>query len=300
MDVSPSLTEPGGFTQSPFLVSSPSDSLAKTSVSPGVVPGSEEQDPASSSPAAGSLSLFDPDGYSSRTFQVSSLARAVGTSESCLGRWPTSGTAWRGGFSTHVSSECRSADGVCSSSEPSLAEILEPPLSVPARYSLSARAALGILRRAEKRGRTLPPHLEEALATVAGTTATRSTGGGHSSLSGLGNGGPDDNDAQAGRLVSYALNAKRGSRDDGESETLVTHSGVAATLSKGSAGGRRQEDDVNIGVRRLTPTECERLQGLPDGWTNLGATSDSRRYSAIGDAVTVNVAEWIGRRIGTP
>jgi DNA (cytosine-5)-methyltransferase 1 len=45
------------------------------------------------------------------------------------------------------------------------------------------------------------------------------------------------------------------------------------------------------GVRRLTPTECERLQGFPDGWTdNL---SDTQRYRAMGNAVTVNVAEWI-------
>ena len=51
------------------------------------------------------------------------------------------------------------------------------------------------------------------------------------------------------------------------------------------------------GVRRLTPTECERLQGFPDGWTQLGDTADSKRYSALGDAVTVNVAEWIGRRL---
>jgi DNA (cytosine-5)-methyltransferase 1 len=50
-------------------------------------------------------------------------------------------------------------------------------------------------------------------------------------------------------------------------------------------------------VRRLTPTECERLQSLPDGWTDLGGTPDSRRYAALGDAVTANVAEWIGRRI---
>ncbi len=50
-------------------------------------------------------------------------------------------------------------------------------------------------------------------------------------------------------------------------------------------------------VRRLTPTECERLQGLPDGWTDLGGTPDSKRYAALGDAVTVNVAEWIGRRL---
>lgn len=50
-------------------------------------------------------------------------------------------------------------------------------------------------------------------------------------------------------------------------------------------------------VRRLTPVECERLQGFPDGWTDLGGTPDSRRYAALGDAVTVPVAEWIGLRL---
>jgi len=57
---------------------------------------------------------------------------------------------------------------------------------------------------------------------------------------------------------------------------------------------------VGIGqtVRRLTPTECERLQALPDGWTRLDdRTPDSRRYAGLGDAVTATVAEWIGRRI---
>jgi hypothetical protein len=49
-----------------------------------------------------------------------------------------------------------------------LTEILEPPQNVPARYSLSARAAQGILRRARNRGRTLPEHLAVALAAVAG------------------------------------------------------------------------------------------------------------------------------------
>jgi DNA (cytosine-5)-methyltransferase 1 len=49
------------------------------------------------------------------------------------------------------------------------------------------------------------------------------------------------------------------------------------------------------GVRRLTPTECERLQALPDDWTAHGP--DSRRYAALGDAVTSSVAEWIGRRL---
>lgn len=54
-------------------------------------------------------------------------------------------------------------------------------------------------------------------------------------------------------------------------------------------------------VRKLTPRECERLQGLPDDWTLIDwlgkPAPDSRRYAALGDAVTANVAEWIGRRI---
>ena len=49
------------------------------------------------------------------------------------------------------------------------------------------------------------------------------------------------------------------------------------------------------GVRRLTPTECERLQGFPDGWT--AGQSDTQRYRQLGNAVCVPVAEWIGRRI---
>jgi DNA (cytosine-5)-methyltransferase 1 len=51
----------------------------------------------------------------------------------------------------------------------------------------------------------------------------------------------------------------------------------------------------NASVRRLTPTECERLQGLPDGWTTPGP--DSRRYAGLGDAVTSPVGKWIGRRL---
>jgi len=48
-------------------------------------------------------------------------------------------------------------------------------------------------------------------------------------------------------------------------------------------------------VRRLTPTECERLQGFPDGWTEDQA--DSHRYKQMGNAVTVNVISWIGSRL---
>jgi DNA (cytosine-5)-methyltransferase 1 len=48
-------------------------------------------------------------------------------------------------------------------------------------------------------------------------------------------------------------------------------------------------------VRRLTPTECERLQGFPDSWT--GGQADGPRYRQLGNAVAVPVAAWIGRRI---
>lgn len=52
-------------------------------------------------------------------------------------------------------------------------------------------------------------------------------------------------------------------------------------------------------VRRLTPLECERLQGFPDNWTNIlkGDEDDSPRYFALGNAVSVPCAEWIAKRI---
>lgn len=54
-------------------------------------------------------------------------------------------------------------------------------------------------------------------------------------------------------------------------------------------------------VRRLTPLECERLQGFPDGWTDVPhngkPASDSARYKALGNSMAVPVMRWIGERI---
>lgn len=55
-------------------------------------------------------------------------------------------------------------------------------------------------------------------------------------------------------------------------------------------------------VRRLTPTECERLQGFPDGWTDIPWNGkehppDGPRYKAIGNSFAVPVVRWIGERI---
>ena len=52
-------------------------------------------------------------------------------------------------------------------------------------------------------------------------------------------------------------------------------------------------------VRRLTPLECERLQGFPDGWTDIPDNPDSQRYRQMGNAVAVPVVEWILKRIVT-
>jgi DNA (cytosine-5)-methyltransferase 1 len=64
-----------------------------------------------------------------------------------------------------------------------------------------------------------------------------------------------------------------------------------------TGGGHPPEVANGYGVRRLTPTECERLQGFPDGHTAVNEQSDSARYKQLGNAVCVNVAEWLGRRI---
>jgi DNA (cytosine-5)-methyltransferase 1 len=58
-----------------------------------------------------------------------------------------------------------------------------------------------------------------------------------------------------------------------------------------------------MAVRRLTPTECERLQGFPDGYTDIQPngkqTPDGPRYKALGNSMAVPVMKWIGERIGT-
>ena len=51
-------------------------------------------------------------------------------------------------------------------------------------------------------------------------------------------------------------------------------------------------DEINL-IRRLTPLECERLQGFPDGWTNIPSASDSARYKALGNSVAIPCVEFV-------
>ena len=50
-------------------------------------------------------------------------------------------------------------------------------------------------------------------------------------------------------------------------------------------------------VRKLTPTECERLQGLPDGYTDINGASDSKRYKALGNGMAHPCALYVLQQI---
>lgn len=96
----------------------------------------------------------------------------------------------------------------------------------------------------------------------------------------------------------------------GGSETLIVN--IGATLSTGFGGCGVDSDQICNGncvinfprVRKLTPVECERLQGFPDNytripWRNKPAEQcpDTPRYMAIGNSMAVPVMRWIGERV---
>lgn len=86
-------------------------------------------------------------------------------------------------------------------------------------------------------------------------------------------------------------------REDGISNAILTPNGGRDGMGVGAI-------QHNSAVRRLTPTECERLQGMPDNhtripWRNKPADKcpDGPRYKAIGNSMAVPVMRWIGERI---
>ena len=75
---------------------------------------------------------------------------------------------------------------------------------------------------------------------------------------------------------------------------------LCGTLQKGTSGSSLNSiHPIRNGllIRRLTPLECERLQGFPDGWTDLSGASDSARYKALGNSVAIPCVEFIMSRI---
>ena len=93
-------------------------------------------------------------------------------------------------------------------------------------------------------------------------------------------------------LVAYPI-------DDGrEMEKKQNGTGIGEEGAPSYTLDRAQHASVVVPpsiVRRLTPTECERLQGFPDGWTE--GQTDGHRYKQMGNAVAVPVVEWIMERL---
>ena len=99
--------------------------------------------------------------------------------------------------------------------------------------------------------------------------------------------------------------------DMGDNQVAVAHTPISwdaelnpnvnkmGTLMRGGQGGRCDGVmQTNMAVRRLTPVECERLQGFPDNYTNIKDNCpDGKRYKAMGNSMAVPVMKWIGTRI---
>jgi DNA (cytosine-5)-methyltransferase 1 len=102
--------------------------------------------------------------------------------------------------------------------------------------------------------------------------------------------------ANGGGQVAVAVSLR--GRDGGGTAEL---GGELANALRASQGGGDKPHVLQTAVRRLTPVECERLQGFPDNWTLVPhrgkPAADGPRYKAIGNSMAVPVMRWIGERI---
>jgi DNA (cytosine-5)-methyltransferase 1 len=73
--------------------------------------------------------------------------------------------------------------------------------------------------------------------------------------------------------------------------------GISVTLKAHPKTSNLAAIATSMAVRRLTPKECERLQGFPDDYTNIPKAADGPRYKALGNSMAVPVMAWIGKRI---
>jgi DNA (cytosine-5)-methyltransferase 1 len=185
------------------------------------------------------------------------------------------------------------------------AEILSIPESLRGHPAPSRKAgegfACGITERTRSGGRNL-----ESIDDVAYALTNPGAGGrAQSRMVGVADvakavrtptGGIDREDMHT--LVTCPLTGNP--YGDHESRESLLVPAVANCLQERDAKGADSDTKPGhsipvMSVRRLTPTECERLQGFPDGWT--AGFSDSTRYRMLGNAVAVPCAEWIARRL---
>ena len=128
-------------------------------------------------------------------------------------------------------------------------------------------------------------------------TAVNAHGGPHGRL-----------DFESETFVAHPLRAQAQPSHRADSDTYIAHSLRAEGFDAGEDGTGRGTPLVAFdarqsasSVRRLTPRECERLQGFPDGWTDVvyrgKAAADGPRYRALGNAFAINCVRWIARRL---
>lgn len=292
MEVAPALSSREGSTQAPF-VSSPEGSPVRTS--PSRVPGrdSRESEAASSSRRPESQTLFSEmaGGSSLRTYPDSFPRTADEISESFSRRWPSSGfTTSLGECWTADTSECPSDGGAFSS----LPDVLLA--TVPERFFLSPKAAAGIIRRAHDRGKVLPPRLAADLAELAShlpdddrkTTPTSSSVPSSVEASEATASGPMRSEPATlwepsppettrdrdGRKASssHRLSAPKATTPQRTAPDGNASSEASSPMRPEPCGGPATPSAstpprTTPSLRRLTPTERERLQGFPDGWT---------------------------------
>lgn len=275
----------------------------------------------------------------SQTFQFLDL-RVGGADGAKLEQSPEADGLWHGDSSTLNTGEYPNAENASL-----LSQILE--VNVPQKYCLSARACQGILTRASRRGKPLPGVLRQALMDVIGggnsyTLKIRSgcAGGGKGALvqteksatlstlqdqtlfqpvvyDARGNGdgkiaptitGDHENritDYTAIAIERYTFNEQSFSHYK-ESEKCATLKAKAGNIGNGSEC-LIAEKTIRWIVRRLTPVECERLQGYPDGWTDIGEWidtkgkkhkyADSPRYKALGNSIALPQWFWLMQRM---
>ena len=148
------------------------------------------------------------------------------------------------------------------------------------------------------------------------TTVRTITGGGHSgglhsqmSLIVLHNDKHSTNRLYDSKGIARTLRANAGGK--GSKTGLYAIPVLTPERSEKRQNGRRFKKDgdpsftltaqdrhgvyIDSNIRRLTPLECERLQGFPDGWTE--GISDTQRYKCLGNAVTVPVVEFIAKHL---
>jgi len=89
--------------------------------------------------------------------------------------------------------------------------------------------------------------------------------------------------------------AKEDKGDESEAEHIFSTIATNTKRKESNYIKRLYGLTVDEKIRRLTPTECERLQGFPDGWTE--GLSDTQRYKTLGNAVTVNVIKAVWRQV---